>query len=1102
MIPPEIEERLRTLEEDPLKVVDHPELLDELLRQSGDAYGYFIETRQHDQAITLMERLRQLVPHNPDIRRLVSLACGGKAELIFRWADQLGVVLRGSLLTETESLLSRAIETDPTLPDPYWDMAVLKARFQGDFDESDHFYQRVKAMGYHHAMMPALEQMLQQRPQVRPQLPEQERTGDIFRELLLQLIVHPNIPPDTGVFSPSRLEEAQVTPLGEPVFDAYCRLGAYVVRDAKLEPEEFENIRQAALRIDGDAGELVRDLLRRVSVGYPDDFDLQKRATDEHLKVLAQTSFAMRAQSRSNDDNMMRRARRAASRGLKIVEATTEFTVDPDIHAELLLAIGQTYARVQSLQDIDVGEALRYYLQALGLKKQAGNLPDYQRLQDLMKRMIAFLLPTAQMASLVGQGNTLRNLETAYEAVKHLDDTGLAFDVAITLSNVYSRVRQPELAEELLRNILSTQQLTTENRDAARLAIASTLSEQGRAAEAAEIQSALIAEDSFLLKDHLDKSTLYMNYGNSLREMGNLDAALEAFQTALKLALEVPERADIKNRQAHIHTLLGQAYFLKGEPESGESEFKTAESLFDVDLSGTDRLHFHSVAGKCYFEAGMPDAALVHLDTARKILREQLAKGPRPSVWESMLREWAYLDALTVEHYLTKGNTVEAEAALLVAESAKGRLLTWLGWAAHKEAPELALSTERQESALRKVQKWTDSQLGRHVVCLFAADRGLAVFLIGRGGTVSGKWLAEARYDTFMTDFYEPWEYLIDASWSSPELRSAAGALTELLLDKVGEWLWEACPELKAGGDDLILVPHRLFRSLPLSHCRLPGSRRLSEGFQRVMFSPSLYSLSVSLERPRRDSADTPQVTALVDPDGSLPSARLEGILAAGLAKTKAGSDVTIDAFHHALSTEGIILLSCHGDFDEKNPWQSELLLADGKFTVPELMHPSHRVNADLIVLGVCEAARTRRSLSDEPLGFPSVLVQEGVGAVIAPMWKVDDFSSLLFLSRFFQQIRDGEHPAVAVQVTGRWLAHLKSADALNLVRDILDQVKKLTRRKGGRGLAPLAEQLQGIERWLITEPAKSRPFRSVLDWASFQVVGFPKYKSDVEKGG
>jgi hypothetical protein len=53
-----------------------------------------------------------------------------------------------------EALFQEATETDPALPDPFWDLAVVNARFRGDFAEAQHFLTAARGLGYAHRMTP------------------------------------------------------------------------------------------------------------------------------------------------------------------------------------------------------------------------------------------------------------------------------------------------------------------------------------------------------------------------------------------------------------------------------------------------------------------------------------------------------------------------------------------------------------------------------------------------------------------------------------------------------------------------------------------------------------------------------------------------------------------------------------------------------------------------------------------------------------------------------------------------------------------------------------------------------------------------------------
>jgi CHAT domain-containing protein len=119
------------------------------------------------------------------------------------------------------------------------------------------------------------------------------------------------------------------------------------------------------------------------------------------------------------------------------------------------------------------------------------------------------------------------------------------------------------------------------------------------------------------------------------------------------------------------------------------------------------------------------------------------------------------------------------------------------------------------------------------------------------------------------------------------------------------------------------------------------------------------------------------------------------------------------------------------------------------------------------------------------------MLVQAGVGAVLAPLWKVDDYSTLLYLTHFFETIDAGANPVAAAQSAAHWLRDLSRKDAMELTDGLLERAESLM---GGsdkpEGLDQISERLTAIRDWIQTLDKDERPFRSPLDWAAFQFVG------------
>jgi CHAT domain-containing protein len=203
------------------------------------------------------------------------------------------------------------------------------------------------------------------------------------------------------------------------------------------------------------------------------------------------------------------------------------------------------------------------------------------------------------------------------------------------------------------------------------------------------------------------------------------------------------------------------------------------------------------------------------------------------------------------------------------------------------------------------------------------------------------------------------------------------------------------------------------------------------------------------------------------------------------------GSAVTADAVARAFGHAGILLLSLHGAFDAENPFHSKIVTADGHFPLHQLLLGQTSIKSRMVVLGVCEAGRVRRSLSDEPLGFPAMLLQSGVTAVLAPAWQVDDFASFLFISKMFEAINRGTTIFHAARDTTRWLREVTAQSVLEQTDNLMDTVID-SGEQGKIAAAALQPRLQKHKAWLETLKPTERPFRSPLDWAAFQITGVP----------
>ncbi len=706
--------------------------------------------------------------------------------------------------------------------------------------------------------------------------------------------------------------------------------------------------------------------------------------------------------------------------------------------------------------------------------------------------MIEHLIKGAYVPAIGGGlGRVYDDLTVAHNVAQRLGDERLEIESGLALGSIQREVRQPQEAEKVMRRLLALAGLTKDQRVGVRLELASALSEQKKGAEAATLQEEVLRElgDTGSAEE---RGTIWLNLGNSRREAGDAAGARKAFETALE-TIPVPDLAanevsSALRKRASVIALLAQLDFREGHTDQGHQRFVQSENMLAPKgesmamLDPVDLVHFHSVAARAYAGAHMRDRALDHVQKARENLRRALGHGPSISVWESMFQQWSDLDALQVKLLLSDDAPASRESALSVAESAKGRLLAWLARMRDRNAGNDALEPGRTDGAIARLRAWAGERPRRRVISLLAGADGLAVMSIGDGGVVSGRWEDAFDYSKELGAAVTPWEAeLAAAAEGDDDAWERAGDMTERLLARAGELFERAVPELARGGEELIIVPHRLFRNLPLMHCKLADGRRLSEVFREITI---LSMLSGAVGADALDNGES--IAALADADGTLPFARMEGLAVAGGERARVGGAVTTASLRGAITSGGTLLISCHGSFAADNPWVSSINTADGELALHEVLTGHLQRPGGVVVLGVCEAGRSRRTASDEPLGFPGLLILSGVSVVVAPLWPVDDLAALLFVTRLFGS--RGQRPiAEAVAQTADWLRTLTVAETL---RELDALVLRLEATPEGVAVIQHARpRLDESRAWLGDRSGTDTPFSSPVDWAAFQVT-------------
>ena len=213
--------------------------------------------------------------------------------------------------------------------------------------------------------------------------------------------------------------------------------------------------------------------------------------------------------------------------------------------------------------------------------------------------------------------------------------------------------------------------------------------------------------------------------------------------------------------------------------------------------------------------------------------------------------------------------------------------------------------------------------------------------------------------------------------------------------------------------------------------------------------------------------------------------------------------DATAPALWARLPGATWLHLACHGRFDVAEPLDSALLLAEGTQIALRDLLASESAAAlaaiRLAFLSACQTAITDfRSLSDEVIGLPAAFLQAGIPAVIGTLWPVNDRSTALLVTRFYELLLRGEpaaglapqRPIHALRLAQQWLRTIDNAALaayLDRHQELMvapagdaDRMSWLLIRDERRRVRAAIEQGRDTE----------RPYAAPYHWAPFAYFG------------
>lgn len=228
----------------------------------------------------------------------------------------------------------------------------------------------------------------------------------------------------------------------------------------------------------------------------------------------------------------------------------------------------------------------------------------------------------------------------------------------------------------------------------------------------------------------------------------------------------------------------------------------------------------------------------------------------------------------------------------------------------------------------------------------------------------------------------------------------------------------------------LVIVPHGFLHYVPFAALQNSDGEFLIDTHS-ISLIPSATVLAYCKEKGERFQQKddwTPQILALGNPDLGNPALDLN-FAAHEIRSLKRyypnqvqaflRSDATETNFRAHVTQANMVLFSCHGEYDVKNPLFSSLLLApdttnNGRLEAHEIF--GLKLDTDLVVMSACETGLGTLEGGDEVIGLSRSFIFAGTASLMASLWKVDDLATAVLVKRFFRYLQEGDRHSLALK--------------------------------------------------------------------------------------
>ncbi|WP_346235956.1 CHAT domain-containing protein [Niabella insulamsoli] len=307
-----------------------------------------------------------------------------------------------------------------------------------------------------------------------------------------------------------------------------------------------------------------------------------------------------------------------------------------------------------------------------------------------------------------------------------------------------------------------------------------------------------------------------------------------------------------------------------------------------------------------------------------------------------------------------------------------------------------------------------------NILSHYATDSAMYIVEITRDQVYQSIDTADAGFemlDSFINEFY-----------NSPQaFNNDPGAYYK----KSNRLLQKFVPHLAQGPAPYIIAPSGLLHKLPFEAlCTEPGQ----PAFLGVRHSISYQFSLLQLIEPARP-VEAPVVIFNFEKEHlgfpALPHAKEEVAYLQRSFNTKTydASQTTDSIFFGALRSNKIVHLATHAVAGDAS--SQPFILFKEKIYLGQLQHNS--AMCPLVVLAACETGKGLSVQNEGLLSLGRAFISKGAEGVLATRWQVDDEAAAQIITGFYQELRNSETPAAALQkARAAYLQKHKAAAAQN----------------------------------------------------------------------